>query len=63
MIVIYFKMKELIIKGTDKYIEYLNKHILEEHPETKNKKIIKKLKLNEDLLRDDDLDLSEVLGI
>lgn len=48
-------MKELIIKGTDKYIEYLEKHLHQEHRETKGKTKIKKI--NENILKSDDLDI------
>lgn len=30
-------MSKLIIKGSSKYIKYLNKHLQVEHPKTKNK--------------------------
>ena len=34
-------MAELIIKGSKKYIKYLDKHLGEEHPKTKHNKKVK----------------------
>ena len=34
-------MAELEIKGTDKYIKYLSKHLIREHPSTKKRMKIK----------------------
>ena len=34
-------MKLIIIKGTNKYIRYLSKHLVKEHPSVKNKIKIK----------------------
>jgi len=54
-------MKELIIKGTDEYINYMKNHLSKEHPETKKKMTVKKININENLIKDSDLnDLMEI---
>ena len=54
-------MKALIIRGTDKYIDYLNKHLGEEHPETRKLKTVKKI--NENILKTSDDELNEIIGL
>jgi len=37
-------MKEVVIKGTNRYIDYLSKHLVKEHPSTKKRMKIRKSK-------------------
>ena len=48
-------MKELIIRGTDKYIDYLDKILDNEYKEIKDRKKVKKI--NENILKGDNIDL------
>jgi len=48
-------MKKIIIEGTDKYIEYLDKSLESDYPEIKDKKKVKKI--NENLLKGDDFEI------
>ena len=52
-------MKELRILGTDSYIDYLNRSLEQEYPETKKYKRV--YKIRENLLRVNTFDNREVI--
>jgi len=51
-------MKELKIKGTDSYIDTLDKCLEKDYPEIRNMKRVRRI--NENLLRDNSLDTGDL---